>query len=87
MIRPWSALGILAALSAGGCTFAAQLNGTSVIAGDEHGGTVSHVTTYTVTGALNMANAWCGQYRLVAVETRVTFINDGMDFACVPPPA
>lgn len=87
MIRPFSALGMLAALSAGGCTFAAQVNGTSITAGDARGGTVSHVTTFTHAGALNMANAWCGQYRLVAQEIRVTFLIDGMDFACVPPPA
>ena len=36
---------------------------------------------------LNMANAWCGQYSLVAQEIRVVFVIDGMDFACVPPPA
>lgn len=79
------ALCVVAALSCGGCTFAAQVTGASVIAGNEHGGTVSHVTTITKMGALNMANAWCGQYGRVAVETRVTFINEGMDFACVPP--
>lgn len=86
MIRSLLGLSIIAALSAGGCTFGAQVTGSSVVAGDAHGGTVSHVTTFTKAGALNMANAWCGQYRLVAVETRVTFLDEGMDFVCVSPP-
>lgn len=87
MIRPFFAFGMLAALSAGGCTFAAQLNGTSIAAGDARGGRILRVTTFTQAGALNMANAWCGQYSLVAQEIRVVFVIDGMDFACVPPPA
>jgi hypothetical protein len=77
------ALGVVAALS--GCTFAAHMNGSSVVAGDAHGGVVSRVTTFTLAGAMNMANDWCGQYRLVALETRVSF-DEGMDFSCVPPP-
>lgn len=85
MIRPFFALGMLAVLSASGCTFAAQVTGTSITSGDARGGTVSHVTTFTQAGALNMANAWCGQYSLVAQEIRVAFIIDSMDFACVPP--
>lgn len=86
MIRSWLAFALTVALSAGGCTSAAQVNGSSIIAGDERGGTVSRVTTFSRPGALNMANAWCGQYSRVAVEMRVTFITDGMDFACVLPP-
>ena len=77
----------MAALGAGGCTLGAQVTGTSVVAGNAHGGTVSHVTVFTKAGAMNMANAWCGQYNLVALETRVTFINENMEFACIPPPA
>lgn len=77
---------IIAALSLGGCTLAAQVAGSSIIAGDQRGGTVSRVTTFTNTGALNTANAWCGQYNLVAQETRVMFITDSMEFACTLPP-
>jgi len=87
MIRPLFAFAMLAALSGGGCTYAALVNGSSLTAGDARGGTVSRVTTFTQAGALNMANGWCGQYGLVAQEIRVVFIIDGMDFACVPPPA
>jgi hypothetical protein len=80
------ALCVAAALGSGSCTFFAQVNGSSVVTADAHGGTVSRVTTFTQAGALEMANAWCGQYGLVALETRLTFINESMDFACVPPP-
>jgi hypothetical protein len=80
------ALCVAAVLGCSGCTLAAQVTGSSVVGGDAHGGAVSHVTTYTRSGALNMANTWCGQYNLIAEATRFTFINDGMDFACVPPP-
>lgn len=74
------------ALSVGGCTFSARITGASVVAGDEHGVTISHVTTFTYPGALKMANAWCGHYKLVAQETTATFSTSNMDFACVPPP-
>src|SRR5262249_12639849 len=56
MIRPFFAFAMLAGLSVGGCTFAAQINGSSIAAGDARGGTISHVTTFTQPGALNMAN-------------------------------
>jgi hypothetical protein len=83
---PRFALCIIIALGASGCTLVAQIGGSSVVNADEHGGTVAHVTTFTLTGALNMAGSWCGQYGLYAVETRVIFATDSMDFACVPPP-
>jgi hypothetical protein len=74
------------ALSVGGCTFGARITGTSVVAGDERGVIVSHVTTFTYRGAFNIANAWCGHYKLVAQETTATFLNNNVDFACVRPP-
>ena len=83
MTRTFLAFGMLPALSAGGRTFAAQVNGS----GDARGGAVSHATTFTQAGVLSMANAWCGHLSLVTQEIRVAFIIDGMDFACIPPPA
>jgi len=38
------------ALGSGSCAFVAEIGGSSVVNGDEHGGTVSHVTTFTITG-------------------------------------
>lgn len=87
MLRSWFALGLVTALSSGGCTLAAQLNGSSVVVGDAHGGVVSRVTTFTQAGVMNMANAWCGQYRLVALETQAMFGDESMRFACVPSPS
>ena len=75
----------VAALSSAGCTLVAEMSGSSVVAAGAHGGTVSRVTTFTRAGALNMAEAWCGQYGLVALETRVTFIDENMEFSCVSP--
>jgi hypothetical protein len=75
------------ALASGGCTLVSQIGGSSVVAGDERGGTVSRVTTFTQAGALNMASAWCGQYGLLAQQVQIIFATDSMDFACVPQPA
>jgi hypothetical protein len=46
-----------------------------VVVGDERGVIISHVTTFTYRGAFNIANAWCGHYKLVAQETRGNFFN------------
>jgi hypothetical protein len=73
------------ALSSSGCTFVAEIGGASVMNGDEHGGTISHVTTFTISGAMNIAASWCRQYGLYAEETRVIFATDSMDFACISP--
>jgi hypothetical protein len=69
----------------GGCTLVSEIAGSSV-AGNEHGGTVSRVTTFTQAGALNMASSWCGQYGLVAQEVQIIFATDSMDFACIYQP-
>jgi hypothetical protein len=87
-MRPFLRFALCAVvLASGGCTFVAEIGGSSVMSGDEHGGTVSHVTTFTIAGATNMAASWCGQYGLYAEETRVIFATDSMDFACVLPRA
>ena len=71
------ALCVIAAFSLGGC----------VANGDEHGRTVSGVTTFTLPAAMIEANNWCGRYGLAAEETRMTHFDEGdMEFACVPPP-
>jgi hypothetical protein len=75
------------ALGSGGCVLLSEIAGSSVVAGDEHGGTISRVTTFTQAGALNMASSWCGQYGLVAQEVQIIFATDSMDFACVHQPA
>jgi hypothetical protein len=77
----------LLALGSGGCTFVATIAGSSVVAADERGGVVSRVSTFTIDGAMNMANSWCGQYGLIATETQIIFATDSMEFACIPPPA
>ncbi len=70
-------LGVIVAFGLGGC----------VAGGDEHGGTVSGVTTLTLPGALMAANSWCGRYGLEAEETQMRDWGNGdMEFACVPPP-
>jgi hypothetical protein len=74
------------ALGSSGCTFVATIGGSSVVNADQHGGTVTNVTTFTVTGAMNMAASWCGQYGLYAEQTRVIFSTDSMEFTCIPPP-
>jgi hypothetical protein len=73
-------------LGSGGCTFVATVGGSSVIDADQHGGTVTHVTTFTIDGAMNKAASWCGQYGLFAAETQIIFMTGSMQFACVPPP-
>lgn len=80
MVRLWFAFCVGAALSLGGCSLPAQLNGASVW-GDAHGGIVSRVTTMNWDSAMYMANGWCGQYHLVATETQMS--DSGMLFACV----
>lgn len=82
MARRCFAFCVGAALSLGGCTLPAQLNGASVW-GDAQGGTVSRVTTMNWGAAMIMANGWCGQYHLIAMETQMS--DNGMLFACVPP--
>jgi hypothetical protein len=77
----------IVALASCGCTLVSEIAGSSVVAGDEQGGTVSRVTTFTLAGALNMASSWCGQYGLVAQEVQIVFATDSMDFACVHQPA
>jgi hypothetical protein len=77
----------IVALASGGCTLFSEIGGSAVVAGDEHGGTVSRVTTFTQAGALNMASSWCGQYGLLAQQVQIIFATDSMDFACVPQPA
>jgi hypothetical protein len=74
----------IVALASGGCTLVSTIAGSSVVAGDEHGGTVSRITTFTIDGGMNMANSWCGQYGLVAQQVQLIFANDSMEFACVP---
>jgi hypothetical protein len=66
--------------------FVATVGGSSVIDADQHGGTVTRVSTFTIDGAINMAASWCGQYGLYAAETQIAFLTDSMHFACVPPP-
>jgi hypothetical protein len=71
------ALCVTVAFSLGGC----------VASGDEHGGTVSGVTSFTLPAALIAANSWCGRYGLAAEETQMRDWGNGdMEFACVPPP-
>jgi hypothetical protein len=70
----------------GGCTLVSGIAGSSVVAGDEHGGTISRVTTFTQAGALAMAGSWCQRYGFVAQGFQVIFATDSMDFACVPQP-
>jgi hypothetical protein len=71
------ALGVIVAFSLGGC----------VTGGDEHGGTATAVTTFTLPVAMSAANSWCGRYGLEAEQTRMTHFEKGdMEFACVPPP-
>ena len=71
------ALCVIVAFSLGGC----------VASGDEHGGIVSGVTSFTLPEALSAANSWCGQYGLDADETRMLgWENGDMGFACVSPP-
>jgi hypothetical protein len=36
---------------------------------------------------MNMANSWCGQYGLIAIETQIIFATDSLQFACIPPPS
>src|SRR4029077_11563355 len=79
------AFGIVA-LASSGCTLVSNIAGSAVVAGDERGGTVSRVTTFTQAGALNMASSWCGQYALVAQEVQIIFATDSMDVAGVPQP-
>ena len=82
------ALCFVVVLGSGGCTLASDIAGSSVVAGDEHGGTISRVTTFTQPGALDKASSWCYQYGFVAQEIQIIFATDSMDFACVPrPPA
>ena len=69
-----------------GCTFVATVGGSSVIDADQHGGTVTRVSTFTIDGAMNMAASWCGQYGLYAAETQIIFLTDSMQLACVPRP-
>ena len=57
-----------------------------MVEGDKRGVIISHVTTFTYTGAVKMANAWCAHYKLVAQETTATMLTNGMDFSCVPSP-
>jgi hypothetical protein len=75
-----------AGLVTSGCTFIATVGGSSVIDADQHGGTVTRVSTFTIDGAMNMATSWCGQYGLYPVETQIAFLTDSMQFACVPRP-
>ena len=75
------------ALGPSGGTFVATIAGSSVVAADEHGGYVSRVSTFTIDGAMNMANSWCGQYGLIAIETQIIFATDSLQFACIPPPS
>jgi len=77
----------LLALGPGGCTLVAAVAGSSVVGADEHGGFVSRVSTFTIDGAMNMANGWCGQYGLIATETQIIFATDSLQFACIPPPS
>ena len=77
----------LLVLGPSGCTFVATIAGSSVVAADEHGGFVSRVSTFTIDGAMNMANSWCGQYGLIAIETQIIFATDSLQFACIPPPS
>jgi hypothetical protein len=81
------ALCALLALDSGGCTVVATIAGTSVVGADQHGGYVSRVSTFTIDGAMNMANSWCGQHGLIAIETQIIFATDSLQFACVPPPS
>jgi hypothetical protein len=81
----WFALCALLALGPAGCTVVATVAGSSVVAGNEHGGVVSRVTSFTIDGAKNMANSWCGQYGLIATETQIIFATESMEFACIPP--
>jgi hypothetical protein len=81
MSKEWNTasfvLCVIAVFSLGGC----------VAGGDEQGGTVSRVTTFTLPAALIAANSWCGRYGFDAEETRMLSFGDGdMVFACVPPP-
>jgi hypothetical protein len=76
----------IVALAPGGCTLVSEIAGSSVVAGNEHGGTISRVTTFTQAGAFNMASSWCGQYGLVAQEVQIIFATDSMDFACIHQP-
>jgi hypothetical protein len=88
-MRPslWFALCGIGASVSTGCTLVSDIAGSSVVAGDQRGGTVSRVTTFTQSGALNMAASWCAQYGLVAQEVQIIFATDSMDFACVSRPA
>jgi hypothetical protein len=81
----WFVLGALLALGPVGCTVVATVAGSSVVSGNEHGGVVSRVTSFTTDGAKNMANSWCGQYGLIATETQIIFATESMEFACIPP--
>jgi hypothetical protein len=76
----------LLALGPAGCTVVATVAGSSVVSGDQRGGVVSRVTSFTIDGAMNMANSWCGQYGLIAKETQIIFATESMEFACLPPP-
>jgi hypothetical protein len=67
------------ALVTSGCTFVATIGGSSVVDADQHGGRVTHVTTFTINGAMNMASSWCGQYGLYAAETQIVFATDSME--------
>ena len=70
------ALCVIVAFSLEGC----------VTGGDEHGGTATGVTTFTLPVAMSAANSWCGRYGLEAEQTRMThFEKSDMEFACVPP--
>jgi hypothetical protein len=77
----------LLALGPGGCTVVATVAGSSVVSGDQRGGVVSRVSSFTIDGAMNMANSWCGQYGLIATETQIIFATESMEFACISPPS
>jgi len=83
----WFVLCALLALGPGGCTVVATVAGSSVVAGDEHGGVVSRVTSFTIDGVMNMASSWCGQYGLIATETQIIFATESLEFACIPSPS
>jgi len=69
------------------CVIVAFCLGGCVVAGDEHGGIVSRVSTLTLPARMIAAKSWCGRYGLDAEETRMLRFDPGeMQFACVPPP-
>jgi hypothetical protein len=46
---------------------------------------IDQLSTFTIDGAMNMADSWCGQYGLIAKETQILFATDSLQFACIPP--